>query len=481
MRKTLYLKFLSAYILIGIAAFCLIASLGNRLIRKDVLENESTSLYREAGNIAAAQAAQYYTDDDSAGEVYDSLHALAGYQDSQIWLVSPDGKVLINTSRPLDFDNPETLSGFDPVALGSSYYSVGKFFGYFSSDMLTVLRPVTSTYSIRGYIAIHVSMDRLNTHILRLQSEVYLLFFLIYLLFFLLLILFTVLVYKPVKKIIKGVQEYAAGNLRYNIPVKADDEIGYLASTLNYMSDELGSTNEYQRRFIANISHDFRSPLTSIKGYVEAIQDGTIPPETQGKYLDIVISETKRLDKLTQGMLTLNNLGDKGQMLDLTSFDINAVIKNTAAAFEGLCRAKRIGIELLLAAPSLYVYADIGKIQQVLNNLIDNAVKFSNKNARITIETTLRHEKVFISVKDRGVGIPAAQLSRIWERFYKIDVSRGRDRRGTGLGLAIVKEIIQAHNQKINVISTQDVGTEFVFSLDKGRVPNISTYENPQL
>ena len=247
--------------------------------------------------------------------------------------------------------------------------------------------------------------------------------------------------------------------------------MGYLASTLNYMSGELNKTSEYQRKFVANVSHDFRSPLTSIKGYVEAILDGTIPPEMQEKYLKIVLFETERLHKLTQSLLTLNDIDDKGNMLDLTSFDINAVIKDTAASFEGTCTKKRISISLILASRTLYVCADMGKIQQVLYNLIDNAIKFSNNDSTITVETTEKHGKVFVSVKDTGCGIPKASITKIWERFYKLDASRGKDRKGTGLGLSIVKEIITAHNQNINVISTEGVGTEFIFTLAKGEAP----------
>ena len=111
------------------------------------------------------------------------------------------------------------------------------------------------------------------------------------------------------------------------------------------------------------------------------------------------------------------------------------------------------------------VYADLGKIQQVLYNLIDNAIKFSNPESTITIETTPRGDKVYTSVKDYGIGIPKSSINKIWERFYKSDLSRGKDKKGTGLGLSIVKEIIQAHNENINVISTEGVGTEFIFSL----------------
>ena len=226
-------------------------------------------------------------------------------------------------------------------------------------------------------------------------------------------------IYRPLKKIIRGAQEYASGNLDYNIPWHSGDEMGYLAQTLNYMSDELKRTDEYQRKFVANVSHDFRSPLTSIKGYVEAILDGTIPPEMQEKYLNIVLFEADRLNKLTRSMLALNRMDNKGFYLDIRDFDINTVIKNTAASFEGTCTAKRISIELLLSAEKLYVSADKMKIQQVLYNLIDNAIKFSPNHSTIRVETTERHDKVFVSVKDNGIGIPRASLSKIWRDFTR--------------------------------------------------------------
>ena len=233
------------------------------------------------------------------------------------------------------------------------------------------------------------------------------------------------------------------------------------------MAHELGEMDEYQKKFVANISHDFRSPLTSIKGYLEAILDGTIPLEMLDKYLNIVLMETERLNKLTSGLLTLNSFDTKRSMLDITSFDINTVIKNTVSSFEGRCREHHISIELLFDTRQQLVSADIGKIQQVLYNLLDNAIKFSPDHSQITIETTLRHEKVFISVKDEGIGIPRDCMKRIWERFYKTDLSRGKDKRGTGLGLAIVKEIITSHGEHINAISTEGVGTEFIFTLPR--------------
>ncbi len=152
-------------------------------------------------------------------------------------------------------------------------------------------------------------------------------------------------------------------------------------------------------------------------------------------------------------------------LLDISTFDINKTIRNTAASFEGTCKNKMIAIELILTGDELFVSADVGKIQQVLYNLLDNAIKFSHSDSIIKIETTEKHNKIFVSVKDSGIGIPKDALKMIWERFYKSDLSRGKDKKGTGLGLSITKEIIHAHGEHINVISTEGVGTEFIFSL----------------
>ena len=165
-------------------------------------------------------------------------------------------------------------------------------------------------------------------------------------------------------------------------------------------------------------------------------------------------------------MLTLNTLDSKGY-LSRSNFDINRVVKDTAASFEGTCNAKNINFDLTFSDNIQMVYADLGKIQQVLYNLIDNAIKFSHPNSTIYIQAFIQYEKAFVSVKDKGIGIPKDSVKKIWERFYKTDLSRGKDKKGTGLGLSIVKEIIQAHGENIDVITTEGVGTEFIFSLPR--------------
>ena len=358
------------------------------------------------------------------------------------------------------------IDNFDPTAIGNRSYSIGRYNSLFAEDVLSVSAPITGNYNTYGYVLIHLPMSQVKDAQNGVLNILYITSFLIFVLSSIILLVFTKTVYLPLRKITVGANEYAAGNLDYRIAVHTHDEMGYLANTLNYMSDELNKMEEYQKNFIANVSHDFRSPLTSIKGYLEAILDGTIPPEMYGKYLSRVISETERLHKLTESMLTLNSLDNRGY-LSRSNFDINRVIKDTAASFEGTCDNKNIVFDLTFSDNIQMVYADLGKIQQVLYNLIDNAIKFSHHDSTIYIQANSRYEKIFISVKDTGIGIPKDSLKKIWERFYKTDLSRGKDKRGTGLGLSIVKEIIQAHGENIDVVSTEGVGTEFIFSLPR--------------
>ena len=467
MKKYLYIKFVLIIVLLGIIGFTAISLLGNSLAQKHVESVYSNELYREATNIAQSRAAKYYQDSVTVENIFANLKTVASYQDAQIWLISPEGEILLDTSLDSVSDKPAVIENFNPGISSGSYYTVGDFFGEFSQDYLSVMAPVTLGMDVVGYVSLHLPMSTVIQQRDQIMNNIYILFGLFMLIVLAIIPVFSFMIYRPLQKIIQGADAFASGNLKYNIPVGKEDELGYLALTLNYMSDELAKTGDYQRKFIANVSHDFRSPLTSIKGYTEAILDGTIPPDMQEKYLNIVVYETDRLYKLTQSLITLNDLDNQGRQLDYSHFDINRVIKTTAATFEGTCRDKRISIELLLTGQTLFVHADMGQIQQVLYNLIDNAIKFSPEDSVIKIESTLKHETVFISVKDSGCGIPKDSLTKIWDRFYKIDTSRGKDRKGTGLGLSIVKEIISSHKQNINVISTEGVGTEFIFTLAK--------------
>lgn len=465
MRKTLYLKFLLAYFIFGVFGFVIVATFVSSMTMEHLTRERADALYREATLIANTYASDLYNNETSLDTVKKQLDTLDTYLSANLWIINPSGRMILDSQSPVDVENETVISGFDPAITSGSYYTIGNFFDSFSYDQLSVLAPITSDYTVRGYVVIHYPISNITASCNSLLNISYLMLIILFLLSMIILIFFTEMVYLPLRKITEATEQYASGNMHYEFQIDSEDEIGYLGATLSYMASEIARSEDDQKKFVANVSHDFRSPLTSIKGYLEAMLDGTIPPELHEKYLTIVLNETERLTKLTNSLLTLNNLNTKGMLLDISTFDINKTIRNTAASFEGACKNKMIAIELILTGDELFVSADVGKIQQVLYNLLDNAIKFSHSDSIIKIETTEKHNKIFVSVKDSGIGIPKDALKMIWERFYKSDLSRGKDKKGTGLGLSITKEIIHAHGEHINVISTEGVGTEFIFSL----------------
>ena len=469
MKKRLTSMFFAAYILIGILGFFLVTFVGSHLLEARLEKSITSDIYQTAHRIAESDLVRHNITSANMDSVQGSLSLAANYPDTIIWIINSNGQIILSTRKDISPDHPIDLDGFDPASWGSNYYQIGDFYGYFHDSRLSTIAPITEHLNTRGYVAVHYLMSDLYQSRSSLLWIIQLLFVITYLMTAVLFLFYSFYIRKPLYAITKGASEFANGNLSYQIPVKSENELGYLASNLNYMADKLNRNGEYQRQFISNISHDFRSPLTSIKGYVEAMIDGTIPVEMQEKYLKIISYEAERLEKLTRGLLTLNELDIHKRMLNIQDFDINQTIKSTAASFEGTCTTRQILLELILSGQTLYAHADLEQIQQVLYNLLSNAIKFSPDHSTITIETTEKNGKIFVSVKDHGIGIPKSSLNRIWERFYKIDRSRGKDQKGTGLGLAIVKEIISAHGQHINVISTEGVGTEFIFTLEKAK------------
>lgn len=475
MRLSLNIKFFILYLLFALGSFLCISTFTSQMMMEDTVTEKAASFYREGLYLSEQYVGNYFEEPrnrKNLSTIHTQLASLDIYLNARIWLISKDGECILDSASSSLLEAPKEIPDFKTVLPGGKYYMIGDFFGMFTEETLSVLVPVSHNYHVRGYIAFHTPMSA----IVQAKEHYLFSFYITMILLMVLGLSFAVanwiMIYRPLHKLRKGAAEYALGNYSTPIGMDRDDELGFLGDTMDFMAESLKDHDEDQRKLISNISHDFRSPLTSIKGYIEAMLDGTIPYEMQEKYLNIVLRETERLTKLTSGLLTLHSMDPKQNRLCKTHFDINSVIKNTAATFEGTCTSRRISIDLLFSDWESYVYADMGKIQQVLYNLIDNAIKFSQPDSVITIETTTKYEKIFVSVRDTGVGIPKESLKKIWERFYKTDASRGKDKKGTGLGLAIVKEIIQLHNENINVVSTEGVGTEFIFSLQRAEDPS---------
>lgn len=458
MKHSLYIKFLLVYLGFAVLGVVLIATLGvglNKSYRLNLIEEQ---LYDEAYYIVSTFKTDLLLEDVITDPRLDSIQALEKSRDCRLWILDPSSKVLYPQTNLV-------ITDFDPAKSNSHHAFTSRLADSQAEDQICVYAPIVSGFKTTGYVIISYPRSAAMAQINQATNVLYVIALGVFLISLILLLFIHILILKPIKQITKAASEYASGNLEYKYNYSSNDEIGVLSKTQLFMASALASTAEDQRKFITNVSHDFRSPLTSIRGYLEAILDGTIPPELEGKYLRIVKDETDRLSQLTQSILDLNTFGKSGVILNISDFDIHHEIKKILATFEGRCSEKHIVFELTFASRELFVHADLGRIQQALYNLIDNAIKFSPQNSTIFIETSENKGKVYVSVKDQGPGISAENLGKIWDRFYKVDPSRGRDKKGSGLGLSITREIIQAHGENIDVISTEGVGTEFIFSL----------------
>lgn len=463
-KRRLTFEFLQGYLTVGFFAFLIVALVSSQMVRYYLLDVHSRQLYDEANYLAAS--CRGYTGGDEFNEepLKERMNVLSSDFSCSALVLTTSGTIVYDSERSR---TGTQVADFDPIKSRSPIYWTDSFYGVYPSLRMLVLSPITGGLRTYGYLVLSRPLSDVLADQDRILASVYVGFLILYVISFHIFALYRRLVGKPLKEITKAVAEYADGNLMYRFEVESRDEMGKLADTLNYMAFELANAEVSQRKFISNISHDFRSPLTSIKGYLEAMLDGTIPPEMYEKYLHVVLSETERLTKLTSSTLAIQSLEANGTLLELEDFDINQVIKDTALTFEGICTRRKIVLDLTFSAEQMPVNADKTKIQQVLYNLIDNAIKFSKEGSTIWIEVYDRYEKVFVSVKDHGCGIPKESLKKVWTRFYKEDSSRGRDKTGTGLGLAICRDIITAHNQNIDVISTEGVGSEFIFTLNR--------------
>lgn len=468
MKHSLFDKIFLGFLFLSIAVLGLVLFYSTTATRNALISEKTEVLNNEAKLIATQTLTGYVQGIYSIEDTQRNFENYSSTLDASIWLIDKKGIVIASSKAESHPDHPRNIyfldSEFD-ITKPQSF--TGDFYGYFNDDVISVAFPINSDGVQIGMILLHSTVSQIKEVQMSIIQVIYVPFLIMIIISFALLGLISGKIMRPLKKINTAAEEYSKGNFDTKIDVHTSDEIGQLADTLEYMASELSKLDEYRKEFISNISHDFRSPLTSIKGYIEAIQDGTIPPEKQSKYLGIVVNETKRLTKLTSSLLELNNYDSYGLWLVVKDFDILSLVKNAMSTFEGKCDEKDILLTLENNCINTVVRADKTKIQQVIYNLLDNAIKFTPNNKQIYVKLDEKRDKIFVSVKDEGCGIPKESLNKVWDRFYKADTSRGKDKQGTGLGLAITKEIIKAHGENINVVSTEDVGSEFTFSLSK--------------
>lgn len=274
----------------------------------------------------------------------------------------------------------------------------------------------------------------------------------------------------PIASINKAAQMIAAGNYNERVDVTSDDEVGQLASTFNFMASSIEKLEKNRQRFVSDVSHELRTPMTSISGFVQGMLDGTITDNERNDYLKIVLDESTRLTRLVNDMLEMSKMQSEAFKLNISPFDINELICNTLISLENRIDDKMLDVNADFRPNTLIALGDKDQIKRVLLNLLDNAIKFSHEHTTIKIHTWIASGKAHISIANVGDGMSDDECRHIFDRFYKTDESREKDRTGAGLGLSLVQNIMRVHNQTINVRCTPNDETSkttiFEFTLE---------------
>ena len=289
------------------------------------------------------------------------------------------------------------------------------------------------------------------------------------------LVLVTVAVYfmtgkiaKPIRNLETATTLYASGDFSYRVPeINSNDELAHLITRFNAMATSLSQIENSRRSFVANVSHEFKTPMTTIGGFINGILDGTIPPEKQDYYLSIVSSEIDRLSRMVNMMLNISKIETGNVEMNIESFDLSQKLLTTFLGFEQLISKKNIEIVGMEDLKPAVVHGDSAMIDQVIYNLVDNAVKFTDKDGKIIVNTANDKKFVYLAVTNTGEGIPPESLEKVFDRFYKVDQSRSTDTKSTGLGLYLIKSILSLHNGTITVESEADSFTRFTVKLPK--------------
>ncbi len=284
--------------------------------------------------------------------------------------------------------------------------------------------------------------------------------------------LFSYNLVKPLKQMAQAAKQFAKGEFSIRVSETSNDEIGELAVAFNNMAESLATAEGTRRSFVANVSHELKTPMTTIAGFIDGILDGTIPPEKHQYYLHIVADEVKRLSRLVHSMLNLSRIDNGELKINYKKFDLLSVLVTIIITFEQEIDKRNIDVRGLDKISPKNIYGDKDLIHQVVYNLIENAVKFTNEGGFIEFNITENSIQTDFSVKNSGTGIKKSEIPLVFDKFYKTDKSRSKDKKGLGLGLYLVRSIIRQHGGDITADSVYGEYTEFKFYIPK-KNPNL--------
>ena len=480
MQKTLFKKYLRITSLIIVISFFMLGFVMLMFFTTYWRSEKTSLLQKNAQSVAeiAASNATYSSSDNTylLEEQRMKLFMMAFAQniEGDIFLTNPDGtNLVVAVASGAQIDSSKTVSEATMKrVLAGGYTTQGKFDGIYEQTYYIVGVPirvtnVDGTQTTIGAVFTATDVRALNSF----RTEIFKMFgfaaLAAFMISFCVVWLFSYKLVRPLRDMAYAARSFGEGNFAIRVPVTSQDEIGQLAIAFNNMASSLSSGESVRRNFIANVSHELKTPMTTIAGFIDGILDGTIPPEKQNHYLKIVSQEVKRLSRLVRTMLDLSRI-DSGELkLRPAKFDITNTILNALLSFEKSIDEKQIEIRGLEDTPGIIVDGDPDMIHQVVYNLIENAVKFTNIGGYIQIRISDLADKTKIAIKNSGPGIAPDELALIFDRFYKTDKSRSQDKNGMGLGLYIVRTIIKLHNGEITVSSIENEYCQFEFWLPK--------------
>lgn len=451
-------------------------------------ESKVEMLHKNVSDVANMTEQIYYNNDIKMNErdsdilMCNVLDIATSAIDADVFVCDVNGRVILNKDTLNDkvsMNNDRIVSALDNIVLPKSFldridsgrhYYLDKIKGYSEKRQIIVGSKIVHNGETIGYVfAIEPLVRGLKPFIMGMLK-----LFLFAALITIILTSsvaygFTYSITKPLKDMSEMTKNYASGDFSKRLEVNSDDELAELAMGLNAMAQSLATLESSRRSFVANISHELKTPMTTISGFIDGILDGTIPQDKQEYYLGIVSDEVKRLSRLVVSMLNLSKIEAGKLNLKSENFDISNMFFNILLTFEQRIDKKHIEIEGLDKLQPIKIQADHDMIYQVVYNLVDNAVKFTDERGSIGISIAQESDRIIAGIRNTGAGIPPDEVNMIFERFYKVDKSRSQDVKGAGLGLYLAKSIVEMHGGQIAARSKLGEYTEFIFWIPKLR------------
>lgn len=398
--------------------------------------------------------------------LYDeSINKLAEAVDGVIVITDARGNVFKISNTNVIFSSRLDIEKYSDVLNGRATYRTGAFNDIFKFNTFSVASPFMLNGNVQGIIFVITENEILSEELFASVTRNLISVAIAILAALITSYFLSRNLIKPLKRIGNGAKEIMMG--RYNTldcPTRIN-EYNEVIATFNKMSAELEKQEKARADFIANVSHDLRTPLTTIMGYVRGIMDGAIPTQLQNQYLGVALSEAERMQHMVESNLDLSKYESGNFIPNMSEFDLNDIIRSIVISMEKRIREKNIVIQFKYEKPQNIVEADESAIYRVIQNLLDNALKFAAINSDIEISIKNRNNLAYCSIKNYGSSISDEEKKYIWDRYYKVDQSRSMHKKGSGLGLFIVKSIINQHNQHINIISDEN-SVEFEFTLN---------------